>query len=50
MNIGAAHIENSSCEKLLGVTAIMKLSFKKHMEQVYARARAKLKSSEFLLS
>ena len=37
-------IENSSSEKLLGVTIDEKLSFEKHIEQIYAKARAKLKA------
>ena len=41
--IGAAQIENSSSEKLLGVTIDAKPSFEKHIEQIYAKARAKLK-------
>ena len=31
-------------EKLLGVTIDAKLSFEKHIEQIYAKARAKLKA------
>ena len=42
--IGAAQIENSSSEKLLGVTIDAKLNFVKHIEQIYAKARAKLKA------
>ena len=44
VKIGAAQIQNSSSEKLLGVTIDAKLSFEKHVEQIYARARAKLKA------
>ena len=43
VKIGAAQIENSSSEKLLGVTIDAKPSFEKHIEQLYAKARAKLK-------
>ena len=43
LKIGAAQIENSSSEKLLGVTIDAKLSFEKHMEQIYAKASAKSK-------
>ena len=44
VNIGAAQIENSSSEKSLGVTIDAKLSFEKDIEQIYAEARAKLKT------
>ena len=44
VKLGAAEIENSSSEKLLGVTIDAKLSFEKHIEQIYAKARAKLKA------
>ena len=45
VNIGAAQIENSSSEKLLGVTTDAKLSFEKHIQHIYAKARAELKAS-----
>ena len=45
VKIGTAQIENSSSEKLLGVTIDAKLNFVKHIEQIYAKARAKLKAS-----
>ena len=44
VNIGAAQTENSSSEKLLCVTIDAKLSFEKHIEQIYAKARTKLKA------
>ena len=44
LKIGTAQIENSSSEKLLGVTIDTKLSFEKHIKQIYAKARAKLKA------
>ena len=44
VNIGAAQIKNSSSEKLLGVTIDARLSFEKHIEQTYAKSRAKLKA------
>ena len=37
VKIGAAQIENSSSEKLLDVTIDTKLSFEKHIEQIYAK-------------
>ena len=44
VKIGAAQIENSLSEKLLVVTIDAKLSFEKHIEQIYAKAREKLKA------
>ena len=44
IKIGAAQIVTSSSEKLLGVTISAKLSSGKHIEQIYAKARAKLKA------
>ena len=44
VKVGTAQIENSSSEKLLGVTTDAKLSFVKHIEQIFAKARAKLKA------
>ena len=44
VKIGTAQIKNSSSEKLLGVTIDAKLSFEKHIEQICAKARAKLKA------
>ena len=44
VKIGTAKIENSSSEKLLDVTIDVKLIFVKHVEQIYAKARAKLKA------
>ena len=44
VKIGTAQIENSSSEKLLSVTIDAKLSFVKHIEQIYAKGRAKLKA------
>ena len=32
-NIGVAHINNSKCEKLLGIKIDCKLSFDNHMEK-----------------
>ena len=44
VNIGAAQIVNSSSEKSLGMTTDAKLSFEKDINQIYAEARAKLKT------
>ena len=43
VNKGSAQIENSSSEKLLGVTTDAKLSSEKHFQPIYAKSRAKLK-------
>ena len=44
VKIGTAQIENSSSKTLLGVKIDAKLSFVKHIEQIYAKARVKLKA------
>ena len=44
VKIGTAQIENSPSEKLLGVKIDAKLSFEKNIEQIYAKARVKLKA------
>ena len=44
VKIGEAQIKNSSSERLLGVTIDAKLSFEKHIKQISAKARAKLKA------
>ena len=44
VKIGTAQIENSLSEKLLGVTIDVKLNFVKHIEQIYAKARIKIKA------
>ena len=44
INIGAAQTENSLSKKLLGVTIDAKLSFEKHIEQIYAKVRKTLKA------
>ena len=44
VKIGTAQIENSSSEKLLGVTIDARLSFGEYIEQICAKARAKLKA------
>ena len=46
LKIGTAQIKNRSSKKLLGVTIDAKLSFEKHIKQIYAKARAKLKALE----
>ena len=43
VNIDASQVENSSIEKLLGVAIVVKISFEKYIEKIYAKARAKLK-------
>ena len=44
VKIGTAQIENSSSEKLLGVTIDVKRSLEKHIQQIYAKTKAKLKA------
>ena len=44
LKIGTVQIENSSSEELLCIIIDAKLSFEKHIEQIYAKARAKLKA------
>ena len=40
--IGTLQIENSKCEKLLGVNIDSKLSFEKHLNIIFGKARAKI--------
>ena len=42
VNIGTSQIENSKYEKLLGVNIDSKLSFEKHLNIIYGKARAKI--------
>ena len=44
VKIGAAQIENGSSEKLIGMIIDTKLSFEKHIKQIYAKARPRLKA------
>ena len=44
VKIGEAQTKNSSSERLLGVTIDAKLRFEKHIKQISAKARAKLKA------
>ena len=44
VNTGVAQIENSSSEKLLDVIIDAKLIIEKHIKEIYAKARAKLKA------
>ena len=44
VNIGTAQIENTQNEKLLGIRNDFKLSFDKHIQQIYSRASATLKT------
>ena len=44
VKISTEKVENSSIEKLLDVTIDAKLSFVEHIEQIYAKARTKLKA------
>ena len=43
VNIGTAEIENTQNEKSLGITINSKLSFDKHILQIFSKASAKLK-------
>ena len=45
VNIGAARIENTQNEKLLGIIIDSKPNFDKHIQQICSRASAKLKAS-----
>ena len=42
VNIGTLQIENSKCEKFLGVNIDSKLSFEKHLNIICGKARAKI--------
>ena len=42
VNIRTSQIENSKYEKLLGVNIDSKLSFEKHLNIIYGKARAKI--------
>ena len=44
VNIGTTQIENTQNEKLLGIRNDSKLSFDKHIQQIYSRASATLKT------
>ena len=44
VNIGAAQIENSSSGKLVDVEIEVKARIEKHIEQIYAKVRVKLKA------
>ena len=45
VNRGVAQVENSTSEKLIGVTIDTQLSFEKLIKQIYGKARAKLTAS-----
>ena len=42
VNIGAAQIENSKCQKLLGINIDSKLTFKDHINRICKKASSKL--------
>ena len=44
VNIGTSQIENSDCERLLGIDIDCKLSFENHINQICRKARAKVKA------
>ena len=44
VNIGTSQIKNSDCERLLGIDIDCKLSFENHINQIYSKARAKIKA------
>ena len=44
VNTGATQIENSSSKKLFDEIFDAKLNFEKHIEQIHAKARTKLKA------
>ena len=41
MKIGSIEVENSPCEKLLGVKAVRELKFKEHLEGIIKKASKK---------
>ena len=42
VNLGTAQIENSKCQKLLGINIDSKLTFEDHINRIYKKASAKL--------
>ena len=42
VSIGTAQIENSKCQKLLGINIDSKLTFEDHINRIYKKASAKL--------
>ena len=43
VNIGTSLIKNSDCERLLGIDIDRKLKFENHINQIFSKARAKIK-------
>ena len=50
VNIGTSQIKNSSCERLLGIDTDYKRSFESHINQIFAKAKTKIKTLAMITS